>query len=1163
MDNKKLNHLEAENKRLKRIMKRMYHGALGSPSNNNNTVTQRYFPYYISNLLVPGHPFDERIADTLAAIGNFTDASRVYIVENNTDENNLFSCTYEWCNDDITPRSDSLQNLSYTQFNKWQQKLTEDGCIIVSDVKEQLPVEFQELVNTQNFKAILVYPLCFKDKYFGFIGIDECSFNREWLPHETNYMQMVSHLIANAYEKEHSQNQLNNLIKIQQLILDISHILNSNDNFKTQLNTVLTQLAGYFNCEHTFLYENIKDNTQCKRVFEYCVKQNTDNCLGTKTILTYNTDLPGWLESFEKDGMFNSGIQDKTGLDTIYDTYSTIAIPIRSGNHFWGFIGFKNYKPDYLCNASHKKALFTIADLLGNTYQRELTNSKLRHSHAEILKINKELTDKEQFLNNILSSAPVGILLVRNRKIEYINNATMAQSGYTQKELIGVSLSDLYFKEQQDLSIIKNFYKEIEECGISSMESHIRSKNGDKIILRVLGTPAPGSEGDNCYLLIGEDITHIKKTESYLHESEERNRKLIEATIDGIFIVKNNLQVAYANTPACNMLAYSHKEILNLTTNDIFPSNDYVIRFSEVINQLNNGTDFKGDTQLFDKNKQLIHAEIYATTLKLEGEMHYYFSVHNITKRKNNEASLINSERKFRALTENSPDHIIRTDSKGIILYCNPSFLNDFELKAEYCTGKTLAQINELPKELITGINTGIKSVLVSANAANIDLEFRFKNKILAFDWTITPETNTTLQLPSLLIIGRNFTQKKIAEQELVVAKEKAISADKLKSAFLANMSHEIRTPLNTIVGFTNLLKEKGITDTEKTEYIDIINKSSENLIELINDIVDLAKIESGELNLVSETCNAIQLLKELYVLFEKRMVIDKKMHLKFYLNLPDDNNTVIIKCDPRRLRQVFINLLGNAFKFTQKGFIEFGYTIEEDKMRFYVRDTGIGIKAEKQAIIFEPFRQADESTSKTYGGTGLGLSICKRLVAVHGGSIGLLSEPETGSEFYFTIPFNTIPQRHIKTTGTTLPKVIMPANYTWNNKMMLLIDATSSAQLQMRKVLNRTKITLMSARTQNSARELLLKRNDIHIVLIDLEVPGLELENFIPGIRQSGIYVPFIAQTSRTLSDDEKSKYINMGFDQILVKPIDTEELLHTFNTSLSGSYTSKCAIN
>jgi PAS domain S-box-containing protein len=989
-----VNAIVAENERLKRMMKRFYSGSWGTCLNSGGEeelVSTGYLPLYLSSVLSEDISFKQRITNALRVLGQFADVSRIYIFENNEDTK-TFSNTYEWCNEAVTTEIDKLQNLSYQDFGEWHRLLVDEKIIKARNIKD-LPDEIFNVLDDQGIQSILVYPLWVKEQYFGFIGFDECSFQREWLPHEVDLLQMAARLIANAFEQE--------LVAIE-----------------------------------------------------------------------------------------------------------------------------------------------------------------IRRSHAEILKINKELADKEHFLQSILSSAPVGIILVRNRIIEYVNEATLVHSGYSKQDLIGRKIADLYLEGQHDDKVILQFYQNIKKNGIATMESHIRDKYGEELVIRVLGTPAPQSIGDDCYLIIGEDITQSKKTETHLRESEQRNRKLIEATIDGILIISADMKLVYANTSACEMLQYTNEEIFNLGIEEIFPSQDYVQRFNDSIQRVNQGIDFKGDSQLVNQQGEVMHAEIYITTLNLEGNLHYYVSIHNITKRVNNEVSLRNSEQKYRALTDNSPDHIIRIDNTGILLYCNQSFLGDFGLNEYQCLGSRLDAIKELPKELVDGLSKGIKTVTNSGASTNIEFEYRFKDIIRAFDWTITPETNNA-ELSSLLIVGRDYTQKKKAEQELVIAKEKAVGADKLKSAFLANMSHEIRTPLNAIVGFTNLMKEDGISETEKIEYIDIVNKSSENLMDLINDIVDLAKIESGELSLAKESYNITKLLKELYLLFEKRMAIDQKMHLKFYLNVPDEHDVLKVVCDHRRLRQVFINLLGNAFKFTQKGFIEFGYTLEGNQVRFYVRDTGIGIAADKQSMIFEPFRQADESTSKNYGGTGLGLSICKRLIAAHGGNVGLVSEPETGSEFYFTLPLKTdgklngnahlevaprIQEQKKETTVNT------PANYTWANKMMLLIDATSTAQLQMRKVLDRTKITLMSARTQKSARELLLKRNDIHIVLMDLEMLGLELDGFIPGIRQMGIYVPFIGQTKQKLSEDDKLRYQQMGFAYVFEKPVDNDTLLHAFNDCLNG---------
>jgi PAS domain S-box-containing protein len=957
------------------------------PDKESQPVPSGYLPLYLSSILSSDSAFEQRVSQSLSVLGQFADVSRIYIFENEKG-NEFFSNTYEWCNEGVRSEKDNLQNLCYEDFREWRRMLVEEGVIKASDIRK-LPLELRESLENQGIMSVLVYPIRVKDNFFGFIGFDECSFNREWLPHETDLLQMAARLIA-------------------------------------------------------------------------------------------------------------------------------------------------------------------------STFEREAVESEIRKSHAEILKINKELGDKERFLQNLLSSAPIGILLVRNRVIEYINEATLLQSGYSKEELVGRSLADLYYKGKQDPQEIEAFYRAIKSQGIASMEAHLVGKYGNEIIIKVLGTPAPQNIGDDLFLLIGEDVTHVKKTETHLRESEERNRKLIEATIDGIFIISSKMQIVYANSSACDMLKYPQEALFNVKMEELFLSEGHLDNFIEAIRCVQGGNDYKGDTQLKNSLKQVVHAEIYVTTLNLDGELHYYVSIHNITKRKQNEASLINSEEKFRALTENSRDHILRIDNEGELSYCNSAFITDFDLSGRNCIGRKLNDISELPKELVEGLLKTVEEVLHTATSKNVEIEYRFRDVIRAFDWTVTPETSNA-HISSLLIVGRDYTIKKKAEQELVIAKEKAVGADRLKSAFLANMSHEIRTPLNAIVGFTNLLKEENISETEKVEYIDIVNKSSENLMDLINDIMDLAKIESGELILDNEPCDVVQLLHELHRLFEKRMALDKKTHLKFYLNLPEGRSATMVMCDQRRLRQVLMNLLGNAFKFTQKGFIEFGYTAEEQTIRFYVRDTGIGIALDKQSFIFEPFRQADESTSKTYGGTGLGLSICKRLVAAQGGEIGLISEPTTGSEFYFTLPMQQ-PVNGTKVNG--VPKLIVEekvavkvtTNYTWSDKMMLLIDATSTAQLQMRKVLERTKITLISARTQKSARELLLKRNDIHLVLMDLDMPGVELEGFITGIRQMGIYVPFIGQTGEPLTDELKASYSELGFSHVLTKPVNNEELLNAFSRSLSG---------
>ncbi|NJO69018.1 MAG: hypothetical protein HC830_06775, partial [Bacteroidetes bacterium] len=238
---------------------------------------------------------------------------------------------------------------------------------------------------------------------------------------------------------------------------------------------------------------------------------------------------------------------------------------------------------------------------------------------------------------------------------------------------------------------------------------------------------------------------------------------------------------------------------------------------------------------------------------------------------------------------------------------------------------------------------------------------------------------------------------KKQLENELIRAKDKAEESDRLKSAFLANMSHEIRTPMNGILGMTQLLANPDIQPEQRKEYVELINKNSDTLLNLIDDIIDVSKIEAGQMKIIKKGFRLNALFDQIDALFKSSMVFKNKEGLKLIplTTLPDNLNIV---SDPDRLRQVLINLVGNAIKFTEKGFIEFGYCLKSDELEFYVRDSGIGISREKQKVIFDRFTQADDSLTRKFGGSGLGLAISKGLIELLGGRIWVSSILGEGS---------------------------------------------------------------------------------------------------------------------------------------------------------------------
>ncbi len=255
----------------------------------------------------------------------------------------------------------------------------------------------------------------------------------------------------------------------------------------------------------------------------------------------------------------------------------------------------------------------------------------------------------------------------------------------------------------------------------------------------------------------------------------------------------------------------------------------------------------------------------------------------------------------------------------------------------------------------------------------------------------------------------RDITKEKEREEEFIIAKEKAEESDRLKSAFLANMSHEIRTPMNGILGFAGLLKEPQLSDDEQQNYIDIINKSGKRMLNIINDIVDISKIEA-DLMKVRVSASNINEINGYILEFFKPEAEAAGISLSVVSSLTDRD--AAISTDHEKVTAILTNLVKNAIKYTERGGIEIGSARKDDHIEFHVKDTGIGIAQERQQAIFERFIQADIDNPMAYQGAGLGLSIAKAYVEMLGGEIWVESEPGVGSTFFFTLPCSNIHNR-------------------------------------------------------------------------------------------------------------------------------------------------------
>lgn len=256
--------------------------------------------------------------------------------------------------------------------------------------------------------------------------------------------------------------------------------------------------------------------------------------------------------------------------------------------------------------------------------------------------------------------------------------------------------------------------------------------------------------------------------------------------------------------------------------------------------------------------------------------------------------------------------------------------------------------------------------------------------------------------------LNDSLNQINLLSEEIVHVKNKAEESDKLKSSFLANMSHEIRTPLNAIMGFSSLLQQSPEAEGDNQQYIEIIHRNSNKLLDMMDEIFNIALIESGITKMYKEECQVNEMISSLIAFFNMEKEMSAKENVAFRVKKPAKDNAFAIYTDPRKLRQTLYNLIENALKYTNEGFIEVGYDFKEDSMvEFFVKDTGLGFPQEKLDVIFKSFRQVDDSNTRTFGGIGLGLTLSQKYVEMMGGRMWATSVPGNGSTFYFTLPYH------------------------------------------------------------------------------------------------------------------------------------------------------------
>ena len=407
------------------------------------------------------------------------------------------------------------------------------------------------------------------------------------------------------------------------------------------------------------------------------------------------------------------------------------------------------------------------------------------------------------------------------------------------------------------------------------------------------------------------------------------------------------------------------------------------------------------------------------------------------------------------------------------------------------------------------------------------------------------------------------FLLRELREDELIVAKENAEKADRLKSSFLMNMSHEIRTPMNAVIGFSNLLLNPEISKKEQNEFLEIILGNGDRLLHLIDDILDVSKIESGLMEISETEFSLSHLLTEMVMIYDNKRINMEKQNLKIRISQKVIKQDYILMTDPVRLKQVLSNLIHNALKFTESGFVEIGYSIQsaaqltknhvktnEDGqlIKIYVKDTGIGIPEDHIESIFDRFIKVEGNT-KLYEGTGLGLTISKNLVELLGGKIWVESVVDQGSTFYFTLPIKVSDNesKDIKL------KDKIPDKFEWTDKVILIAEDEESNYSLLEHILKETKVQLLWAKNGIEAIDICRSYKNINLVLMDIKMPEMDGYAATKSIKKIRKDIPVIAVTAYA-EDKEKEESSKAGCDDYMAKPIEIDNLLPLIDKYMEG---------
>ena len=944
----------------------------------------------------------------------------------------------------------------------------------------------------------------------------------------TGYFRVVDppSEVVNSQEKQRINDLLFRLNSISQTLLSLLKV----DDLDAVVNKILADVLTMFDGGRAYIIESDPEH----RLYNCTYEVTAENVTGEQELVSGISmdEVPWWTQRIANgqpviisslDELPDEAFREREVL-AMQDIKSLIAVPLLSRDKVWGYAGI---------DIVNRPRIWT-----GEDYQWFSSLINIISLCIELQRSEREAQSERKYLQSLYHHMPLGyaqLRVIRDRQGKPVDLLVL-DTNYTADKIMGAKRETYIGRRISELGLdmeqyLETFAEVLRSNGFIERDSFYEISK--RWIHSILYTTRPDE-----VISLFSDTTEMRNAHEALFNSEKMLRNIFDNVQVGVELYDKEGYLVDINAKDLDIFGIEAKEDVlgvNFFENPIVPG--------EIARNVRNGLEqsFRLDYP-FDRlggyypSRKKGSVQIYTKVTMLygmSGEL-VNFLVLNIDNTEINEAHnrLEEFESSFSLVSRFGKVGYARFDLVTRDGYAVPQWYHNLGEESDTPMTQVIGIYNHVNPEDREAVFREIGRV--KANESNgFTLDLRVGLRDGKNGWTrvnvVRNPLNTDPSKIEMVCVNFDVTELKQTEKSLIEAKNKAEVSDRLKSAFLANMSHEIRTPLNAIVGFSNLLT-MAEDEEERNEYINIISSNNELLLQLINDILDVAKIEAGTLEFIDSEIDINALLSDIEQ--SSRLKAPEGVQISFVEKMP----YCIIMSDKNRLAQVITNFINNAIKFTKEGSIRFGYRHKDDKLLFYVRDTGCGIEPEKKDLVFNRFVKLNSFAQ----GTGLGLAICQMIVKKMGGEIGVESQLGKGSTFWFTLPDTVIHGIDVQSIKTAVNEDAIIDNTNPKKATLLIAEDNESNYILIRAVLK--EYDLLHAHDGNEAVRL-YREHRPDLILMDLKMPDMDGYEATVEIRKEDSDIPIIAVTAFAFSEDEQRVKQN-GFNGYAAKPIKPAEL-------------------